>query len=155
MVRWDPGAVGVPPESAVLHYYIHQPDGTILEDYLELRTVSKAQGLYGSRTYGAASPAANYTRCASLRMGAAWSYRPGPPSTWAPPPSRGSGPSTSGRRTRRQRDSGGIRINPGLFDSFQTGRGLFDISRLAPGGKMWYTGGDFRKGGVSWRNGRA
>ncbi|MDE6935252.1 MAG: M56 family metallopeptidase [Oscillospiraceae bacterium] len=54
VVRWDPGAVGVPPESAVLHYYIHQPDGTILEDYLELRTVSKVQGLYGSRTYGAA-----------------------------------------------------------------------------------------------------
>ena len=38
----------------MLHYYIHQPDGTVLEDYLELRTVSKVQGLYGSRTYGAA-----------------------------------------------------------------------------------------------------
>ena len=54
VVRWDPGAVDMPPDSAVLHYYIHQPDGTVLEDYLELRTVSKAQGLYGSRTYGAA-----------------------------------------------------------------------------------------------------
>lgn len=54
VVRWDPGAVGAPPESVILHYCFHQPDGTALEDYLELRTVSKAQGFYGSRTYGAA-----------------------------------------------------------------------------------------------------
>lgn len=52
--HWDPGAESGPPETAALHYYLHLEDGTVLDDYLELRTVSRAQGLYGSRTYGAA-----------------------------------------------------------------------------------------------------